>query len=244
MTTCLVIQHVEPESPYAIGDALERAGISVFVCRTYTGANVPNSLAGFDGLVVMGGPMSATDDAGFPTRRAEINLATEALGRGIPTLGVCLGAQVLALAAGGEVFKGLNGPEVGWGEIELSELAGADQLFAGLPPQLTVLQWHGDTFTLPPDGVNLARSAHYHEQAFRCGSAAWGLQFHVEVDEIAVEAFLDSFGADAFEAGTNPDAIRAETASALARLRPHRDLILERFALAVARPHQGVLATS
>jgi GMP synthase-like glutamine amidotransferase len=230
MSSCLVIQHVEPEKPYKISDALYRAGADVSVCETFSGQTPPPSLDRFDGLVVMGGPMSATNDEGFLTRKAEIDLLAEALDRRIPALGVCLGAQLLALAGGGEVTKGPAGPEIGWGTVQLNEAAASDALLEGLPSELEVLHWHGETFSLPPDAVNLATSAAYTRQAFRCGLSAWGLQFHIEIDTQAVEAFLNSFGTDAFAADTTPDAIRADTSRALARLRPHQNQILDRFA--------------
>jgi GMP synthase-like glutamine amidotransferase len=225
-----VIQHLEPEKPYKITDALSRARVKVAICTTFSGQTPPASLDRFDGLVVMGGPMSATSDQGFPTRKAEINLLTEALHRRVPTLGVCLGAQLLALAGGGEVTTGPAGPEIGWGTVQLNEAAATDALLKGLPGELDVLHWHGDTFSLPSDAVNLGTSAVYSQQAFRCGLRAWGLQFHVEIGAAAVDAFLNSFGADALAGGTTPDAIREDTPRALARLRPHQSRILARFA--------------
>ena len=137
----------------------------------------------FDGIVVMGGPMSAYSDEGFPTRRRELELLADALVRGVPTLGVCLGAQLLALAAGGRALAGKVGPEVGWAPVEFTEHAKEDSLLAGLPRQIIVLHWHGDTFELPPHAVELAASPLYRGQAFRVGSQAWGFQFHLEVDQ-------------------------------------------------------------
>lgn len=233
MPSCLVVQHVEPERPYAIGDALAAAGLDVVLRRVFEGQSLPAGLEDFDAVVVMGGPMSAASDDGFPTRRAEIDLLAEALGEGKAVLGVCLGAQLLATAAGGRVFAGAAGPEVGWGPVRLSDAAQSDPLFSGLPVQLRVLHWHGDTFRRPPGAVHLAGNAAYLEQAFRCGDRAWGLQFHLEVDEPAVAAFLAAFGEDAWAAGTSPAAIGDETPASLAALRPHRGTVLRRFAEAV-----------
>jgi len=232
--TCLVVQHVEPERPYAIGDALAAAGVTVDLRRVFAGEPLPADVAGFGGLVVMGGPMSAHRDEGFPTRRAELDLLVDGLAHGVPTLGVCLGAQLLALAAGGKVFPGTNGPEVGWAPIELTEQAGDDPILARLPDRLTVLHWHGDTYEGPPGSVPLAASTRYDGQAFRIGPRAWGLQFHLEVDDAAVAAFLAAFGEDAVTAGTSPEAIEAETGAALQELGPHRAEVLARFAQLVA----------
>jgi GMP synthase-like glutamine amidotransferase len=234
MPSCLVVQHVEPEGPYAIGDALAAAGVDVVRCRTYAGEPVPGRAGDFDGLVVMGGPMSAVSDVGFPTRRQEIALVADALDVALPTLGVCLGSQLLAVAAGGRVMAGRDGLEVGWARVRVDAAAADDPLFSTVPTELTVLHWHGDTYELPSGAVPLASSASYAQQAFRVGDRAWGLQFHVEVDQIAVDAFVEAFGDDAVAAGTTPEAIRAATPGALAALAPYRRAMLARFAALVA----------
>jgi GMP synthase-like glutamine amidotransferase len=232
---CLVVQHVEPEGPYAIGDALRAAGTTVDLRRVFAGDPVPDDAAGIDGLVVMGGPMSATSDEGFASRGAEISLLADAVAREVPSLGVCLGAQLLAHAAGGSVFAGTAGAEIGWGDVELRDGAGDDPLLGGLPPRLTVLHWHGDTFALPAGAVHLASNDRYPNQAFRVGPAAWGLQFHVEVDGQAVAAFLAAFGDEAAAAGSDPEAIGAATPAALEALGRWRDAIAGRFAELVGR---------
>jgi GMP synthase-like glutamine amidotransferase len=244
MTSCLVVQHLEPEAPYAIGDALEAAGVQLDVRRTFAGDRLPEDVRGFGALVVMGGPMSARSDSGFSTRRAELGLLADAVARATPTLAVCLGAQLLAVAAGGRVSDGARGPEVGWGTVDLTVEARGDRLFSGLAPTLTVLHWHGETFTVPRGSIALAKSALYDEQAFRVGEAAWGLQFHLEVDERAVESFCGTFAADALAARTTPGEIRAASPASLDALLPQRDKVLERFAgLVVAHDELAALTT-
>lgn len=234
MVSCLVVQHVEPEGPYAIGDALVEAGVAVDVRAVHAGDPLPPDVADYEGLVVMGGPMSAVSDNGFATRTAEIGLLGDALARGRPVLGVCLGAQLLALAAGGSVYPGAAGPEIGWAPVELTPDAGRDPLLAGLPRRLTVLHWHSDTFDPPAPAVLLAGNDRYRSQAFRCGARAWGVQFHLEIDRPAVAAFLDAFGADAVGSGTTAEAVAAEADRALSALAPHSTLVLARFAALVA----------
>ena len=132
------------------------------------------------------------------------------------------------------MFPGVAGPEVGWAPIELTEEATHDPLLAGMPDRLTVLHWHGDTFDLPPGSVHLATSARYPGQAFRIGARAWGLQFHLEVDDAAVAAFLAAFGEDAERAGTTAESIAAASPAALDALRAQRARVLARFAQLVA----------
>jgi GMP synthase-like glutamine amidotransferase len=231
--TCLVVQHLPPEGPYLVATALNDAGVVVEVCETFANGQLPASLDGYSGIVVMGGPMSAASDEGFPTRTAEIDLLGDALERGLPALGVCLGAQLLAAAAGAKVYPGSDGPEIGWGPVFLAKEAGTDLLFKDLPPELSVLHWHGDTFDLPPGATHLATSRAYPNQAFRSGPRAWGLQFHLEVDATAVDAFLAAFGDEAANCGVPPHEIAAQTAAAVAALAPARRLLLGRFAALV-----------
>jgi GMP synthase-like glutamine amidotransferase len=240
--TCLIVQHVEPEGPYAIADALEEAGVAVDVRRVFAGEVLPPDVSDVDGLVIMGGPMSASSDEGFPTRGAELDLLADALRLRRPTLGVCLGAQLLAVAAGGAVYPGAAGLEIGWAPVELTAGAGQDPLLAGLPRRLTVLHWHGDTFDPPAGATLLVANDRYRSQAFRSGDRAWGLQFHLEVDGRAVASFLDAFGADTEQAGTTAAAIAGATAAALVSLEPHRTRVLARFAeLVVAHDRERLV---
>jgi GMP synthase-like glutamine amidotransferase len=177
--------------------ALRSRGVEVETCRVFAGDEVPARPGGYRGVVVMGGPVSASSDEGFPTRRRELALLQAALEAEVPTLGVCLGAQLLALATGGRVFPGPAGPEIGWGVVRLTPAAAGDALLGGVGPTLRVLHWHGDTFEAGPGSVLLASSERYPAQAFRAGTAAWGLQFHLEVDEAAARAMVEAFAGEA-----------------------------------------------
>jgi GMP synthase-like glutamine amidotransferase len=229
-SVCLVIQHVEPEGPAVLGEVLVSAGMRLRTCRVFAGDPVPPDCDGLAGLVVMGGPMSAAADEGFPSRQAELGLLKQALAIELPVLGICLGAQLLAVAAGGRVFKGDRGPEIGWGEVELTTDAADDSLLVDLPERLRVLHWHGDTFELPAGSVHLARSAAYEQQAFRAGTNAWGLQFHLEVDTATVEGFARAFEDEASEAEVDVRDIVRSADSMLEALSPARNTFLHRFA--------------
>ena len=237
--SCLVVQHVGPEGPAAVGAALEEAGVAVEVCRLHAGDTLPPGLARFDGLVVMGGPMSATSDAGFPTRPTELALLAQALADAVPVLGVCLGAQLLAGAAGGTVRAGTAGAEIGWGTVTLTPGAAGDPLFASLPESLEVLHWHGDTFDLPAGSVLLATGDRYRSQAFRAGPAAWGLQFHLEVDRRAAAAMAAAFPEDADAAPGGAEEIVAGAPEAVAGTGRPGDIVLGRFAALVAVGRRG-----
>ena len=182
------------------------------------------------GLVVMGGPASAYSDRGFPGRAFELELIAACLDAQIPILGVCLGAQLLAAAAGARVFPGTQGREIGWGPLHLESASTDDPLFAGLPRDLTVLHWHGDTYDLPPGATHLASSPRYAQQAFRAGARAWGLQFHIEMDAPAVEAIARAFPHEAAEAPGGLEGLVEQTQQAVEALAPARDAVLGRFA--------------
>jgi GMP synthase-like glutamine amidotransferase len=230
MRQCLIVQHVPAEPSWAIGAAFRRVGIGADVRRTFAGDALPPDTSGYGGVVVMGGPMSACSDHGFATRQAELGLLGDALGRAVPTLGVCLGAQLLALAAGASAYPGAHGPEIGWSTVDLLEATDGDALFRGIPGRLPVLQWHADTFDLPRGAVLLARSARYPNQAFRVEEAAWGLQFHLEVTMAAVEGLLEAFPAEAARAPGGAAAVEAASVTALGALAMWRDLVFDRFA--------------
>src|SRR5205085_5123808 len=175
MARALVVQHAASEGLGWFQEWLPDAGVDVHPIHPYLGHRVPPSVEG-DALVVLGGPMGAYDDehaTWLPSVRA---LLASAVDDGVPTLGVCLGAQLLAAVCGGSVEPGDAGPELGLGTVDVP--AGDALLVAG---EMPVVQWHYDAVTtLPDDAVVLASSDRYEVQAFRVGEVAWGLQFHVE----------------------------------------------------------------
>jgi GMP synthase-like glutamine amidotransferase len=136
-------------------------------------------LADYGAVIAFGGGMQADQEERYPWLRAAHETLAEALALSVPTLGVCLGGQVLARAAGGAVGLASR-PEWGWGAVQLTDTASEDPLFAGQPGTLEVFQWHSYAFELPPGAVPLAENA-VCLQAFRIGACAWGLQWHPEV---------------------------------------------------------------
>ena len=139
----------------------------------------PQPASSYDALMVFGGSMHPDQDEQFGWLEREAEVLQEALADDVPVLGVCLGAQMLARAAGAWVGPARE-PEVGWLEVELTAEGRGDPVLGVLPPRTEAFQWHHYTFGIPDGGIELARSD-VCAQAFRVGERAWGLQFHAEV---------------------------------------------------------------
>jgi GMP synthase-like glutamine amidotransferase len=187
-----VVQHAAAEGLGRLADWLPAIGVDVHPTHPYLGNRVPPSVEG-DALIVLGGPMGAYDDDDAPWLPSVRDLLASAVDDGVPTIGICLGAQLLAVAAGGAVEKGAAGPEIGLDDVTVTT---SDELLtAGVIP---VVQWHHDTISRLPDGaVALAHSERYPVQAFRLGEVAWGLQFHVEATAEMVRTWAADDGLDA-----------------------------------------------
>jgi GMP synthase-like glutamine amidotransferase len=181
MSEVLVLQHIACEPPGEFEDVLRERGARITRVELDEGEPLPD-WQGFDAIVAMGGPMSVNDDDSLPWLTAEKRLVGEAVRAGVPYWGACLGVQLLAAGLGARVYAG-PAPEVGVLPVELTAEARADPVFRDLPVSFPTLQWHGDTFDLPEGAVRLAGSPAYPNQAFRFGSRAYGVQFHVEVSE-------------------------------------------------------------
>lgn len=171
-----ILQHVAFEGPGSIGAWLEMAGCAIGYTRFHDDVTLPDP-ATVDLLVVMGGPMSVNDEAGFPWLAAEKRFIADMIRSGRPVLGVCLGAQLIASALGARVFPNRE-REIGWFPVEAE--AHDDPSLFRFPPSVEVFHWHGETFDLPAGAVRLARSAACDNQAFQFGRAVIGLQFHLE----------------------------------------------------------------
>jgi GMP synthase (glutamine-hydrolysing) len=187
--------------------------------------------------MVFGGPMNVDEEHEHAWLRAEKRFLRELLERGTPTLGVCLGSQLVAEAAGGEVWRA-DRPEIGWHEIELTPEGAADPLLGVLPERFESFQYHHYEWLEPPGGVTLARSA-LALQAFRLGNRpVWGLQFHPEVTEPDLRSWFDDWHDDpvAVATGLDPEAIRAESTGKIGTWNDSGRALSERFLeLAVSR---------
>jgi GMP synthase-like glutamine amidotransferase len=174
-----VLQHVPFEGPGLIATQAQTHGLELDRRHLYRGDAVP-LLEELAGLVVLGGPMGVGAVEAYPYLQAEIDLLAAAVAAEVPVLGICLGAQLLACAIGGKLLPGAT-EEVGIGSVELTSAGWRDNVLGPAGPQMPVLHWHEDTFTLPPGAELLASSDLCVNQAFRVGRS-YGLQFHVELD--------------------------------------------------------------
>jgi GMP synthase (glutamine-hydrolysing) len=162
-------------------------------------------LEAYDAAIVFGGSMHADEEETHPWLRGEKELLRRFLDAGTPVLGVCLGGQLVAHAAGAWVGR-VSEPEIGWHEVELTAAAASDPVFAGLPRRFQALQWHYYAFEVPEGAIELARSP-VCSQAFRLGELAWGVQFHPEVTLAMVEQWLE----EPEEVDFDREALRRET---------------------------------
>lgn len=177
----LVIEHDPSDPVLRLGDWLIEAGAVLTICRAHAGDPIPEDLTGFDALISMGGEMGARDDEIAPWLPATRRLLASGVRTTTPTLGVCLGSQLLAAATGGTVRKGVDGPEIGAYLTAKRDAAMDDPLFADVPMTPDVMHYHYDVVsTLPQGAVLLLSSTGYPNQAWRQGPAAWGTQFHFE----------------------------------------------------------------
>jgi GMP synthase-like glutamine amidotransferase len=182
-----VVENDPSDDARRLGDWLVDGGLELAVVGPYAGDALPDGLDGYAAFVVLGGEQNAYPGAdgapGAPWFPDLERLLRKAVRDRVPTLGVCLGGQLLASAHGGTVERSAAGPEIGPRLVARRDVADKDPVFAAVPFAPDVLQWHLDEITeLPLGAVLLAASTNYPHQAYRLGDAAWGLQFHIECD--------------------------------------------------------------
>jgi len=248
----LVIENDPDDPPGRLAGWLTAAELRLAVVRPHAGQPLPADLDGYAALVVLGGGQhSYPDPAGRPAAAwlADCeSLLRKAVRHRLPTLAICLGAQLLAAAHGGRVAPAAAGPELGPALVARRDAAEADPLFARVPFTPDVFQWHHDEITeLPAGAVLLAASTDYPHQAFRLGPAAWGLQFHIEPDPAMVAGWIATNPDLLARLGRDPAGLQAEAEAVLADLAEVWQPFAARFAalvrgeLAGPRPDLPVL---
>ncbi|MCB1756104.1 MAG: type 1 glutamine amidotransferase [Gammaproteobacteria bacterium] len=182
------LQHVPFEGLGSIEVWLQNAGYEVSSSRFYESWELPR-IEDIDLLVVMGGPMSVNDEANHPWLVEEKKFIGRAIQSGKPTLGICLGAQLIASSTGGRVYPNPAG-EIGW--FPVRTVANENTAAFRFPQEVEVFHWHGETFDLPAGAVRLAESEACKNQAFQLGEHVIGLQFHLETTPASAQAIVEN----------------------------------------------------
>jgi GMP synthase (glutamine-hydrolysing) len=207
----LAISHQRDAGPGVFAEAITDSGHQLDVWHVAETDEPPADPHGYDALITFGGAMHADQESDHPWLAPEKRLLAETLAAGTPVLAVCLGAQLLAEAAGGSAVR-TSEPEIGWFEVEVTPAGAADPLLSALAPSFGAFEWHSYECLLPDGATVLARTP-VCVQAYRIGDAAWGIQFHAEVSAGDAAHWIDDYRADsdAVRIGVDPEALRAET---------------------------------
>jgi GMP synthase (glutamine-hydrolysing) len=210
--SAIAIRHVAFEDLGLLAPVLEKSGFDV----SYREASIDDladpAIAAADLLIVLGGPIGVYEVDAYPFLAKEIAALERRLAKDLPTLGVCLGCQLMAKALGARVFAGPV-KEIGWGALDLT-LQGLQSCLAPLADRAArVLHWHGDTFDLPHDAVRLAGNVNYDNQAFSHGRHGLGLQFHIEAEPRRLEEWYVGHTVELGSTGQSVAQLRAATAA-------------------------------
>lgn len=187
MKPVAIFQHSESDGPGTVPAHLARGAVPSAVLRADTGQPVPADPRAYSGLVFLGGPMSANEP--LPWLQAETELIRRAVREGVPVIGHCLGGQLLSIALGGEVRRNAV-PEIGWSGVRTTSLEAKE--WFGEKPELTVFQWHSETFSIPPGATRVAENESCANQAFIADGKHLGMQFHIEMTRELVDNWVET----------------------------------------------------
>jgi GMP synthase (glutamine-hydrolysing) len=208
--TAVALRHVAHEDLGLLAQVLPDTGFVASYRDTQRDDLGDPSIEAADLLIVLGGPFGAYETETYPFLAREIGIIERRLARGRPTLGICLGSQLMAKALGARVFPGPV-KEVGWGRIALTAAGRVSALKPLGDAGAVVLHWHGDTFDLPEGAVRLAANANYQNQAFSYDEHALALQFHLEADSAVLENWYGGNASDLEAVKIPAQTLRAET---------------------------------
>ncbi len=215
MACLLVVVPSDTDPPTRLGEWLRDAGLDLDERRLSAGDPLPEDLTGFGGLLVLGGPQSSLDPAEVSPELVGVrHLLAQAVAADVPTLAICLGAQLLAQVGGGSTRVGVDGPEVGATLVAKRDAADGDPVFGPLPLSPDVVQWHLEEIDRLPAGATLlAGNPAYPNQAYRVGRHVYGLQFHIETDESLVRAWATSDPVGVAGSGLDVETVCARAAA-------------------------------
>jgi GMP synthase (glutamine-hydrolysing) len=232
----LAIVHQRDAGPGVFADAFDSQGVELEQWYRAESDEPPSDPGDYGAVLSFGGAMHADQEDRHAWLADEKVLLGELLDSGVPLLGVCLGSQILAEAAGGKARRA-RAPEIGWYDVEVTPEGADDPLLGALAPRFEAFEWHSYEFDLPPEATPLARTD-LCLQAYRIGASAWGIQFHAEVSAADAESWIDDFRSDedAVRTGLDPEALRARTQERIGAWNELGRAFCERFlALASAR---------
>jgi GMP synthase (glutamine-hydrolysing) len=207
----LAISHQRDAGPGVFGEAIAGAGHQLDHWHRAETGEPPRDPFAYDGVLTFGGAMNADQELEHEWLDDEKALLGDLVRRRMPLMTVCLGAQLLAEAAGGRAVRAAE-PEIGWFDVEVTADGADDPVIGALAPRFEAFEWHSYECALPDDAVVLARTP-VCAQAYRLGESAWGIQFHAEVSAANAADWIDDYRSDedAVRIGVDPAALRAET---------------------------------
>ena len=188
----LIIKHIDIEGPGTLGDFLEAKGEAFRIIELGAGEPLPTDLKGIKAVVVLGGPMNVDEENKYSFLKTENAFIQKILKKEIPYLGICLGSQLLAKAAGAKVMKSPV-KEIGWYHVKLTDEGRHDPVLKTFHEEEPIFHWHEDMFEIPHNGTLLATAAGCPHQAFRVGKNAYGFQFHVEITDRSIKEWSDEY---------------------------------------------------
>ena len=219
----LIIQHIDIESPGIILNFMKEKGIS-FDCRKIENDNT--NLLDYDGLIIMGGPMSVNDKDHYSFIDKEIELVKHYLMINKPILGICLGSQIIASALNSSIYKNSK-QELGWHTVSLTQ--NNDTIFENLENNFLAFHWHGDIFDLPNNSIKLASSQISNIQAFVFQKNCYGLLFHLEVTKEIVENIVDTFKSDLISESIDKSIILCDLEKKIKMINDNGKIIFNRW---------------
>ncbi len=187
MKNILTIQNIQCETLGTLKKLFQSDGYKIKNIDAQTDT-IPVNSESYNAIVVLGGPMSVYEQINY-LKEEEI-LIRDAIKKNVPVLGICLGSQLIAQAVGGTVYKGVR-KEIGWYDVNITDI-GEKDLFNGIGSKtIRVFQWHGDTYDIPR-GAAVKATSKLYPQAFRIGNAV-GIQFHLEVNREMIEKWIKEY---------------------------------------------------
>jgi GMP synthase (glutamine-hydrolysing) len=239
--SAVAIRHVAFEDLGRLAPVMERNGWNVAFCDAAVEDLTHPSIRQADLVIILGGPIGVYETEAYPFLTKEIALLAYRLARDLPTLGICLGSQLMAKALGAPVFRGAV-KEIGWGRLDLTNEGASSCLSCLKDEDAFVLHWHGDTFDLPQDAVLLASNPNYRNQAFSHGRNGLALQFHLEADPRQLEEWYVGHAVELAAANVSVTQLRADTLRHHSGLAARVDRIFGQWLHQIAPPVSAHLA--